>query len=387
MSSAEPLPSAFAFLLAASSSTAPRSTRWEPALWRALQEAWRGVGRTHPNPPVGCVLTDDAGVIVAVGHHEAAGRPHAEVNALEALLAKRGPGAAKGLTAVVTLEPCAHHGRTPPCADRLVREGVARVVVGARDPNPRVDGRGLDILRAAGIEVIVAAGDVAAACTALIAPFATAITRGRAYVVLKTATSLDGRVATRTGASRFITGPASRRLVHRLRDAVDAVVVGASTVVADDPALNVRDVERDDGVAVRDPVRVILDRRASLPVTARVFDPPGALLVHNTDVTPKPMAGVDHLAVAGLDVASVLAALQVRGLTSVMVEAGPRLAAALLAAGVVDELWWFRAPIVIGGDGVPAVAGVGVDALGEARRWQPVHHVVLEDDALTVLRP
>jgi len=386
MSSAEPIPSAYAFLLAPSG-PATTSTPWEPALRRALQEAVKGVGRTWPNPPVGCVLVDDGGAIVAVGHHEAAGRPHAEVNAIEALLAARGPGAVRGLTAVVTLEPCAHHGRTPPCADRLVREGIARVVVGTRDPNPRVDGRGLDILRAAGVEVVVAEGAVAAACAALIAPFSTAITRGRVHVVLKTATSLDGRVATRTGASRFITGAASRHLVHRLRDAVDAVVVGASTVVADDPALTVRDVVRADGVAVRDPRRVILDRRASLPVTARVFDPPGALLVHDVDVTARPMAGVEHIAVAGLDVAAVVAALQRRGLTSVLVEAGPRLAAAFLAAGVVDEVWWFQAPLVIGGDGAPAVGALGVDALADARRIRPIHRAVLDDDALVILRP
>jgi diaminohydroxyphosphoribosylaminopyrimidine deaminase / 5-amino-6-(5-phosphoribosylamino)uracil reductase len=386
MSSAEPLPSAFAFLLPTSSSP-PSSSPWDAALWRALAEAQKGVGRTHPNPPVGCVLVDAAGVIVAVGHHEAAGRPHAEVNALEALLRERGPGAARGLTAVVTLEPCAHHGRTPPCADRLVREGVARVVVGTRDPNPRVDGRGLDILRAAGIDVVEAGGAVAAACASLIGPFASAMTRGRSHVVLKTAMSLDGRVATRTGASRFITGPASRQLVHRLRDAVDAVVVGASTVVADDPALTVRDIGRDDGIAVRDPLRVILDRRATLPVTARVFDPPGALLIHDVDITPRPMVGVDHIAVAGLDVGAVVAALSQRGLTSVLVEAGPRLAAAFLAAGVVDELWCFQAPLLIGGDGVPAIGGLGVATLAEALRLRPVHRTTLGDDQLVVLRP
>jgi diaminohydroxyphosphoribosylaminopyrimidine deaminase/5-amino-6-(5-phosphoribosylamino)uracil reductase len=386
MSSAEPLPSAFSFLLPTSTSM-PSSSPWDAALWRAWREAHKGVGRTWPNPAVGCVLVDAQGDIVAVGHHAMAGRPHAEVNALEALLAERGPGAARGLTAVVTLEPCAHHGRTPPCADRLLREGIARVVVGARDPNPRVDGRGLDTLRAGGVEVIVASGPVATACASLIAPFSTTIARDRCYVVLKTATSLDGRVATRTGASRFITGAASRRLVHRLRDAVDAVVVGASTVVADDPALTVRDVVRDDGIPVRDPLRVVLDRRATLPLTARVFDPPGALLVHDVGVTPKPMAGVDHVPVAGLEIPAVMAALHGRGLTSVMVEAGPRLAAAVLAAGVIDELWCFTAPVVIGGDGVPAIGSLGVNALVDAPRLHPIHRAVLDDDSLVVLRP
>jgi diaminohydroxyphosphoribosylaminopyrimidine deaminase/5-amino-6-(5-phosphoribosylamino)uracil reductase len=268
-----------------------------------------------------------------------------------------------------------------------VREGIARVVVGTRDPNPRVDGRGLDILRTAGVEVVVAGGEVAAACAALIAPFSTAITRGRVHVVLKTATSLDGRVATRTGASRFITGAASRHLVHRLRDAVDAVIVGASTVVADDPALTVRDVVREDGIAVRDPRRVILDRRASLPLTARVFDPPGGLLVHDVHITPGPMSGVECIAVAGVDISAIVATLQRRGLTSVMVEAGPRLAAAFLSAGVVDELWWFQAPVIIGGDGAPAIAPLGVEALMDAPRMHPVHRAALDEDALVILRP
>lgn len=382
----EPLPSAFASIL----SLAPSSSSaewWGEGLLRALAEASKGIGRTFPNPPVGCVLLDARGAIVAVGHHEAAGRPHAEVNALEQLLAARGPGAAKGLTAVVTLEPCAHHGRTPPCAERLVHEGIGRVVVGAKDPNPRVDGRGIDVLRAAGIEVTVAAGPLSMACAALIAPFATTMTKQRVYVVLKVATSQDGRVATRTRASRFITGPASRAVVHRLRDAVDAVVVGASTVIADDPALTVRDVSRDDGVVVRDPLRVILDRRATVPVTARIFDPPGALVVHDVGVTPAPWPGVEHLAVAGLEPGAVLQALQRRGLTAVMVEAGPRLATALLRADVVDELWWFQAPMLIGNDGVPVCASLEVDGLADAPRFTPVHRTSCDADSLVVMRP
>ncbi len=398
MAPAEPLPSAFASVLAASSTSSstwslssslspPDASWWTEALSRALLEARKGIGRTFPNPPVGCVLLDARGEVVAVGHHEAAGRPHAEVNALEQLLAARGPGAAKGLTAVVTLEPCAHHGRTPPCAERLVQEGIGRVVVGTKDPNPRVDGRGIDVLRAAGVEVTVATGPLAAASAALIAPFATTMTQQRVYVVLKLATSLDGRVATRTGASRFITGSVSRAVVHRLRDAVDAVLVGASTVIVDDPALTVRDVFRDDGVAIRDPLRVILDRRATVPVTARVFDPPGALVVHDVFVTPSPLPGVERLSVAGLDPGAVLQALHRRGLTAVMVEAGPRLATALLRAGVVDELWWFQAPMLVGNDGVPACAALGVERLDDALRFAPVLRVACDADSLVVMRP
>ena len=382
--------SAFAHLLPSSSS--PWSGPWGPALAAAWAEAVRGVGRTHPNPAVGCVIVDANGDIVARGHHERAGEGHAEVNALDALIADRGEGSARGLTAVVTLEPCAHHGRTPPCADRLVREGVARVVVGTLDPNPRVDGRGLERLQAAGIEVVVADGEAAAACAGLIAPFAKSIVPPavegevqRPWVVLKTATSLDGRVATRTGASRFITGPQSRALVHALRDAVDAVVVGATTVLVDDPALTVRDHRRLDGSPVRDPRRVILDRRCQVGLTARVFDPPGALLVHEATSTAKPLYGVEHVAVAGFALPSILSMLQARGLTSVLVEAGPRLSSSLLAAGLVDELWWFHAPLVIGGDGAPAVGGLDVTAIAQAKRGALAHRVVVGDDVLTIL--
>ena len=390
--------SAFAHLLPETLSlTSAWSGPWGPALAAASVEAVRGVGRTHPNPAVGCVLVDTScgvagGEIVASGHHKRAGEGHAEVNALDALVSDRGVGSARGLTAVVTLEPCAHHGRTPPCADRLVREGVARVVVGTLDPNPRVDGRGIERLKAAGIEVVVADGVAAQACAALIAPFAKSIVPPdvdgavqRPWVVLKTATSLDGRVATRTGASRFITGAASRRLVHGLRDAVDAVLVGATTVEVDDPALTVRDHRRADATPVRDPRRVILDRRCRLPVTARVFDPPGALLVHEATSTAKPMYGVEHVAVEGFALPSILSMLQARGLTSVLVEAGPRLSASLLSAGLVDELWWFHAPVIIGGDGAAAVGGLGVAALAQAKRGAVAHRVLVGEDVLLIL--
>ena len=269
-----------------------------------------------------------------------------------------------------------------------MREGVARVVVGTLDPNPRVDGRGIERLTAAGIDVVVADGAAAAACAALIAPFAQSIVptaSPRPWVVLKTATSLDGRVATRSGASRFITGPHSRALVHALRDAVDGVVVGANTVVVDDPALTVRDFRRADGSAVRDPRRVVLDRRCKVALTARIFDPPGALLVHDATSTGKPLYGVEHVAVAGFELASILGALQARGLASVLVEAGPRLSAALLSAGLVDELWWFHAPLIIGADGAAAVGGLDVTAIADARRGTLAHRVLVGDDVLTVL--
>jgi diaminohydroxyphosphoribosylaminopyrimidine deaminase/5-amino-6-(5-phosphoribosylamino)uracil reductase len=233
----------------------------------------------------------------------------------------------------------------------------------------------------------MADGAVARACRSLIAPFAMTMVGHRAFVVLKTATSLDGRVATRTGASRFITGPVSRGVVHALRDAIDAVVVGRGTVLADDPALSVRDHHRADGVAIRDPRRVVLDRRAQLPLTARVFDPPGALLVHEPTATPKPMAGIDGIALDNLDLLQLCRLLPSRGISSVLVEAGPRLAAAFLQAGVVDELWWFHAPLLIGGDGVAAVGSLGVEALTSSLRGDVLHHAHCGDDTLTILRP
>jgi diaminohydroxyphosphoribosylaminopyrimidine deaminase/5-amino-6-(5-phosphoribosylamino)uracil reductase len=267
---------------------------------------------------------------------------------------------------------------------------VARVVVGTVDPNPRVHGQGIAALRAAGVEVVLAAGRLAAQCRALIAPFAATMTAGRAYVVLKVAASLDGLTATRTGASLYITGPQSRGLVHALRDACDGVVVGAGTVIHDDPALTVRDHRRRDGSATRDPRRVVLDRQAQVPLTARVLDPPGALLVHGAHTTPKPLVGVETLALTAephLDLSALAEALPGHGVSSALIEAGPRLAAAFVSAGLVDELWWFRAPLLVGGDGQRAIASLGVDALAAAARFRPVHAQRVGDDDLVILRP
>jgi diaminohydroxyphosphoribosylaminopyrimidine deaminase/5-amino-6-(5-phosphoribosylamino)uracil reductase len=383
-------PSAFFWLLpGASPSTTP--------LGLALAEACKGVGRTRPNPPVGCVVVDDDGAVLGRGFHARAGERHAEVVALDDVAARFGAGAARGKTLVVTLEPCTHHGRTPPCVDRVLREGVRRVVVGALDPNPKVDGTGVAKLRAAGVDVVVADEDTERAavrslvdvgdgahCRALLLPFASFMTRKRPWVVVKTATSLDGRVATRTGASRFITGRESRALVHALRDAVDAVVVGASTALHDAPALTVRDAPPRP-VAPRDPGRVLLDRRLEVPATAKLFTPPGALVFHDPGVRPEPRPGIEHVG-QGTQLDVVLDELGRRGVLAVLVEAGPRLAAAALQAAVVDELWWFHAPIVLGEDGVPAVRELGVDEISDGPRFVPVHRVAIEDDTLTVLR-
>jgi diaminohydroxyphosphoribosylaminopyrimidine deaminase/5-amino-6-(5-phosphoribosylamino)uracil reductase len=342
----------------------------------ALRAAVPSVGRTCPNPAVGCVVVDDNGAVIARGGTEPAGKRHAEVVALDALPA----GAARGKTLYATLEPCSHHGRTPPCADRIVREGVARVVVGAIDPNPLVHQQGVARLRAAGVDVDVVGADSVDGhwCAALLRPFARSMAAKvsgaapRPYVVVKVATSLDGKVATRTGASRFITGPESRRLVHRLRNVVDAVAVGAGTVAVDDPHLGVRDVAAG-SAPVRDPLRVLFDRqRRFTPARAphlQIYRDARALHVDAADV---------HAALA------VVAAVPV---VSLLVEAGPTLAAAFLRAGVVDELWWFHAPIVVGDDGRGASASLDVDVLGDAHAFDVVDRVVCGVDVLTVLVP
>ncbi len=321
----------------------------------ALREGRRGVGRTSPNPPVGAVVVR-GGAVVGRGYHRQAGLPHAEVDALRAA----GPRA-RGATLYVTLEPCAHHGRTPPCTEAILAAGVRRVVVGARDPNPTVAGDGLGRLRAAG--VAVTHGVEAVACEELIAAFRKHVTTGLPLVTLKLAASLDGRIATRTGDSRWITGAASRRFVHRLRAEHDAILVGAGTVIARRPRLDLPDARRPQPVARRrrrpaahpadgaggDDVRRGADRRSDRPGRAGGAGPAtGARRRRGR-------------AAAGVGGAHFLPARAPRpgqrGLCSVLVEGGATLAAAALAAGGVDRLLAFYAPTLIGADGRPMLAG------------------------------
>lgn len=379
--------SAFAHLLPSPTTTTSPPGTWDAALDVALQAAASGIGRTRPNPPVGCVIVAADGTVLGRGFHARAGEAHAEVRAIEDAKARHGVDAVSGATAVVTLEPCAHHGRTPPCATRLIAEGVRRVVVGCRDPNPQVDGKGIAALRAAGIDVVIVDGPRADACAAMLQPFSSLVARKRPWVILKTATTLDGKVATSTGVSRFITGPQSRRLVHGLRDAVDAVVVGAGTALADDPALTVRNWQRPDGTAIRDPLRVLLDARGEIPLTHQLFDPPGALRFHEALRRPKPIPGVENVGLDRVRLPAVLEVLGARGLLAVLIEAGPRLAAGALRDGVVDELWWFRAPSLIGGDGVDAIGGLDVVTLEQQQRLMTLHSVSVGEDTLTIHRP
>ena len=306
----------------------------------ALALARRGLGNTWPNPAVGCVLVRD-GRVVGRGWTQPGGRPHAEVRAL----AQAGE-AARGATAYVTLEPCAHHGKTPPCAEALIRSGVTRVVTALTDPDPRVSGRGHAMLRAAGIAVTEGVREAAAREAQR--GFLTRVTLGRPMLTLKLATSFDGRIATALGESQWITAPAARRHVHALRLTHDAVMVGGGTARADRPGLNVRGMGR-----VRQPVRVV---------------------VSSGPLPNLPPEGAEHgplWQLAG-DPAAVMADLGARGLTRVLCEGGGILAAGLLRAGLVDQLVGYTAGVVLGGDGRAVTGPLALARLADAPRFRLV---------------
>lgn len=332
---------------------------------RALELAERARGLTSPNPLVGAVVVRD-GRVVGEGYHRAAGQPHAEVEALVAA----GPEA-RGAALYLTLEPCVHHGRTPPCAPAVVGAGVRRVVVALEDPDPRVSGAGLAALRAAGVEV--ATGVLAAEAARQNRVFLTAAARRRPHVTLKAAVTLDGRIADVHGASRWITGEAARREAHRLRSESDAIVVGVGTVLADDPALTVRR-ERP---WPREPYRVVLDSAARTPPAARLLaagTPARAVIATGLDA---PAGRVARLQAAGatvlscpardgrVDPVAVLAELFAREVRGVLVEGGGAVNASFLEAGLVDRLALFVAPRLLGGPAPGWLAGAG-RALKEA---------------------
>ncbi len=325
-------------------------SRW---MARALQLARHGLYTTRPNPRVGCVIVRN-GKAAGEGWHMQAGEPHAEVLALRAA-----GNAARGATVYLTLEPCAHHGRTPPCADALVDAGVARVVVAMRDPDPRVAGAGLARLREAGIEVIEGVANEAAA--QLNPGFLSRVQHGRPWVCLKAAMSLDGRTAMASGESRWVTGPEAREEVHHLRARSAAVMTGSGTVLADDPSLNVRldgGVPHPGGSALPwpRPLRVVLDSQLRMAPASRMLALEGQTLVlaardHASRRQALEQAGAEVAVVGGdaqVDLAAALALLGEREINEVLVEAGPRLGGALLAAGLVDELVIYMAPHLMG---------------------------------------
>jgi len=348
----------------------------------ALGLAGRGLGKTWPNPAVGCVIVK-RGRVVGRGWTQPGGRPHAEPLALE----QAGPRAA-GATAYVTLEPCAHHGQTPPCAQALIGAGVARVVSALEDSDPRVAGQGHAMLRAAGISVTTPL--MAGKAFELNRGFFLRVTERRPLLMLKLASSFDGRIATATGESQWITGPAARRVVHGLRARHDAVMVGAGTVRADDPLLNVR------GLGVEhQPVRVVVSRHLDLPLTgqlaASATNAP-LWLCHGEDADPALIAawqgiGARTLACSAsarrqLDPASVLRALASEGLTRVFCEGGGALAASFLSAGLVDELVGFTAGMAIGAEGRPSIGAMGVERLSDVARFKLAEVRVIGPDVL-----
>jgi diaminohydroxyphosphoribosylaminopyrimidine deaminase/5-amino-6-(5-phosphoribosylamino)uracil reductase len=353
----------------------------------ALTLARRGLGNTWPNPAVGCIIVKD-GRIVGRGWTQKGGRPHAETEALA-----RVGAAARGATVYVSLEPCSHHGKTPPCAEALIAAGVARVVAAVEDPDPRVSGRGLARLREAGIAVET--GICTAEAGELNAGFFTRVRHGRPLATLKLATSLDGRIATATGESRWITGPAARERAHLLRATHDALLVGTGTALADDPQLTCRLP----GLETRSPVRIVLDRLLRLPARLRLFTEDAraltwvvALASSNLDRQAElATSGIKIIAAApdhagNIDLAALLRQLGDEGLTRLLVEGGGQLAAALLRQGFVDRLVWMRAPMAIGGDGLPAVAALGFTTLAGAPRFKLVSSETADGDAIDTYR-
>lgn len=349
----------------------------------ALALARRGLGETWPNPSVGCVLVRD-GHVVGRGTTAVGGRPHAEAVALE-----RAGAAARGATAYVTLEPCCHQGRAGPCTEALIAAGVARVVMAMRDPDPRIDGGGSARLRAGG--VAVEEGLLGAEAEDVTSGFLSRVHHGRPETTLKLAATLDGRIATRAGESRWITGPLARRAVHALRGRRDAVLVGIGTVLADDPLLTCR-IE---GFRARPLVRIVVDRELRIPLTSRLVASAREAplwVLHGSDADPARTHGLAERGLrlfplpasdTGIDLAAALGALGAAGLTSVLVEGGARLAASLLRAGLVDRLVWLHAPSLLGADATAAIGELGIDQLAAMARFTRRASRAVGDDVMS----
>ncbi|MCA0175843.1 MAG: bifunctional diaminohydroxyphosphoribosylaminopyrimidine deaminase/5-amino-6-(5-phosphoribosylamino)uracil reductase RibD [Proteobacteria bacterium] len=350
-------------------------------LHEALALAELAVGLSEPNPRVGCVITAADGRVLGRGHTQAAGGPHAEVMALRDAAAQGHD--VRGATVHVTLEPCAHQGRTPPCADALAAAGVARVVMAMADPNPLVNGQGRARLVAAGIEVVDGPPDVAQAAHELNIGFVSRMTRGRPWVRVKVAASLDGRTALPGGASQWITGSAARRDGHLWRRRAGAVMTGIGTLLADDAQLTVREVP-----TARQPLRVVVDARLQTPTTARLFAAPDPVLL--VTAQPGSHACAEVLPLPGeagrVDLGALLHALAQRGVNELHVEAGARLNAALFEGGWVDEWLAYIAPVLLG-PGLPWAALPELHRLAAAPRFTLVEALPVGDDLRLRLRP
>jgi len=365
-----------------------QTNRWSAAdrtaMAAALALGRRGLGRVAPNPAVGCVILDAEGHVAGRGWTQPGGRPHAETEALA-----RAGDRARGGTAYVTLEPCSHHGRTPPCADALIAAGVARVVAALMDPDDRVAGRGLARLEAAGVQVDVGLGDREARFDQ--AGFLMRIEEGRPLVALKSAMTLDGRIAAASGDSKWITGPEARRQGHLLRARHDAILVGAGTARADDPRLDCRIP----GLEAASPLRIVVDSRLGID--------PGLDLVEAAAERPTWIFGREDapadrraaLEAAGVrvfaapadatgrvDLAAVLGLLAAEGVTRLLVEGGAAVAAALLGQGLVDRIHAFRAPFALGADGLAAIGPLGLDRVRDAPRFIRREMSAADDDGV-----
>ena len=346
----------------------------------ALALARKGAGRTSPNPLVGAVLVR-GGKIAAAGYHRRAGGDHAEIVAL-----RRAGKRARGATLYLNLEPCSHHGRTPPCALSLIRAGVRRVVVGMVDPNPLVSGKGIRKLRQARIRVDV--GLLERECRRLNEAFSKHITRQVPFIILKLAASLDGRIAASTGDSRWVTGSVSRQYVHRLRNQVDAVLIGAGTVLADDPRLTCR------LRGGRDPWRVVLDGRLRIPLKARLLrrrDPEKTIIITGTRAPAGKIKTIRRtgatvwqlpLRAGRIPFTAVLKRLGKMGLNSVMIEGGAITASWALKEGIVDKILFFYAPKLIGGEGKEMIGGLGIRQMAQCKSIKDIEIKKLGDDLL-----
>ena len=352
----------------------------------AIALARRGLGETAPNPSVGCVIVKD-GAVIARGRTAAGGRPHAETEAL-----KIAGEAARKATAYVSLEPCSHTGKTPPCANALIAAGVARVVIGARDPNPKVDGQGAAMLRDAGIEVTETI--LKDEAERVISGFAMVQSAGRPLLRLKLASTLDGKIATRTRESQWLTGEDARRAAHAMRGRHDAVMVGVGTVLSDDPDLTCRIA----GFRAAPLVRLVVDSHLRTPLMSKLVrsanvqpvwvlhrdgaDNARKLALHEAGVRLMELPGGS----AGVDLPAALAALAKAGLTRILAEGGGTLAAGLLRDHLVDRLAWFHAPGIMGNDGWPAAQAFGISALKDMPRFIPVAREQWGEDILSTFR-
>ena len=357
-------------------------------LLRALELAAQARGRTSPNPLVGAVVVKN-GRPIGEGFHEQAGLPHAERSALAAC--EEDPA---GATMYVSLEPCAHEGRTPPCTDAILEAKIARVVVASDDPTPKASGRGLGILRDEGVHVEVVNGTVAAQARLLNQPFRKHALTGRPHVVFKVATTLDGKVATAAGDSKWISNESSRARAHRWRAEVDAVVVGIHTATADDPLLTARV----DAVP-KQPTRVIFDSEASLPLESNLvssIDKAPLIVVCSraatrTNVQALEAAGADVIVATGQNeparLEGALDELGARGIQSVLLEGGPHLAGTFFDVDEIDEMRIFIAPLIAGGgDSLPALGGQGVESIADARKAIHIEHETIDGDLLICAR-